>query len=314
LESSLRLCGFAALREVLFTWPLAAPGQASYNLPQSLPSTTGESTMRVLLSTLMAVFLLPHATPAGENNPVKVLIITGDEVGAHKWRETAPLMKKILEGAGLKVDLTETPGKDLTPENLAKYDVLLLNYRNTPQGAKSNPASVWSDENKKAFLDAIKGGKGLYVYHFASSAFTGNSEFDRTYEKVVAGGWRKQGYHGAKHQFMVTVRKDHPITNGIHEFKHSVDELYQNSMMLHGSEVLATAYSDAAKDPKNTGKDEPVVWISHFGKGRVVENVLGHDTTAMQSPGFQTLLIRGVQWAGSGNAPYPVPEALKSTK
>jgi len=270
--------------------------------------------MRVLLSTLTALLLLSLGGRAGENKPVKVLIITGDEVSAHKWRETAPLIKKVLTEAGLQVDITETPSRDLTPANLARYDVLLLNYRDTPKGAKENPASVWSDANKEAFLDAIKGGKGLYVYHFASSAFTGTSDFDRRYETVVAGGWRKQGNHGKMHEFVVTVRKDHPITHGIQEFKHGRDELYQNSVMLPGSEVLATAYSDKAKDPKNTGKDEPVVWVTHYGKGRVVENVLGHDVTAMQSPGFQTLLIRGVEWAATGKAPYPLPAGLKGAK
>jgi uncharacterized protein len=270
-------------------------------------------TMRVVLCTLLTLFV-PLAVRAADARPIKVLIITGDEVGAHKWRETAPLIKKILTGAGLQVDITQTPSRDLTPENLAHYDALVLNYRNTPQGAKEHPETVWSDANKQAFLDTIRGGKGLYVYHYSSSAFTGNSDFDRRFEQVIAGGWRKQGFHGKMHEFVVTVRKDHPITHGLHEFKHGRDELYQNSLMLPGSEVLATAFSDAAKDPKNTGKDEPVVWIAHFGKGRIVENVLGHDTTAMQSPGFQTLLIRGVQWAATGMAPYEAPESLKNAK
>ena len=156
-------------------------------------------------------------------------------------------------------------------------------------------------------LDAVKGGKGLYVYHFASSAFTGGSDLDKEYEKAVAGGWRKQGNHGKMHEFTVTVRKEHPITAGIKEFRHGRDELYQNSVMLPGSEVLATAYSDPAKDPKNTDKHEPILWVSTYGKGRVCENVLGHDVEAMQSAGFQTLLIRGVEWAATGATSYSPP-------
>jgi type 1 glutamine amidotransferase len=272
--------------------------------------------VRTLLLSALSIFVLASAAVCdAAAREVKVLIITGDEVGAHKWKETAPFIKDVLTKAGDKVDITETPGKDLTPENLAKYDVLLLNYRNTPDGAKKNPDSVWSDDNKKAFLDAIKGGKGLYVYHFASSAFTGTSDFDKEYEKVIAGGWRKQGNHGKMHEFVVTVRKEHPITAGIKEFKHGRDELYQNSVMMPESEVLATAYSDKDKDPKNTGKHEPVVWVSKYGKGRVVENVLGHDVEAMKSSvGFQTLLIRAVEWAGTGEVTYPVPPELKGDK
>ena len=263
---------------------------------------------KLLLPSLTALFLTAMAFPA-ETKEVKVLIITGDEF--HKWKETAPVLKEILSKAGHKVDITETPSKDLTPENLARYDVFLLNYRNTPQGAKANPASVWSDDNKRAFLDAVKGGKGLYVYHFASSAFTGTSDLDKEFEKAIAGGWRKQGYHGKMHEFTVTVRKQHPITDGLKEFKHGRDELYQNSMMFPGNEVLATAFSDKAKDPKNTGLQEPVVWVATYGKGKVIENVLGHDVEAMKSEGFRTLLIRGVEWAATGEASYPLPASLK---
>jgi type 1 glutamine amidotransferase len=269
--------------------------------------------MRALLSSAVtALLFVTAAAYAAEARPVKVLIITGDEY--HAWRQTAPFLKEVLTKAGMKVDITEAPSRDLTPENLARYDVFLLNYRDTPKGAKENPASVWSDANKQAFLDAVKGGKGLYVYHFASSAFTGASDLNREYEKAIAGGWRKQGYHGKMHEFTVTVRKDHPITDGIKEFKHGRDELYQNSVVPAGSVVLATAYSEPAIDPKNTGKHEPVVWVSRYGKGRVVENVLGHDVQAMQGKGFQALLIRGVEWAATGRTSQPAPNLQKSEK
>lgn len=243
----------------------------------------------------------PTAKPV---KPIRVLIITGDH--GHAWRETTPFLKELLTKAGHHVDVTEKPGKDLTPENLAKYDVLVLNYRNTPKGAKENPDSVWSEANKQAFADAVRNGKGLVVYHHASAAFVGDTEWDREFEKIIAGGWRRQGYHGKMHEFVVTVRKDHPITRGIKEFQHGRDELYQNSVIPPGAEVLATAYSDKSKDPKNTGLHEPMIWVAHYGKGRVYHNVLGHDVEAMKSSvGFQLLFIRGVEWAATGEAYYP---------
>jgi type 1 glutamine amidotransferase len=270
--------------------------------------------MRKLLTTpLAALFLLAVGTGWADARPVKVLIITGDH--GHDWKATTPYLRDLLTKAGHKVDVTETPSKDLTPANLAQYDVLLLNYRNTPKGAKANPASVWTEENKNAFTEAVKNGKGLVVYHHASSAFVGDTPFEQEFEKVIAGGWRKQGFHGKMHEFVVTARKDHPITHGIKEFKHGRDELYQNSMILPGSEVLVTAYSEKSKDPKNTGKHEPMVWVAHYGKGRVCNNALGHDVEAMQnSPGFQALLVRGVEWAATGEAFYPLPPELKAAK
>ena len=260
-----------------------------------------------LASTVAALLGLLPAT-AADREQIKVLIITGDH--GHQWKETTPFIKEFLTKAGMKVDVTETPAKDLTSANLAKYDVFLLNYKDTKNGG---PDTRWSAENKKAFADAVRDGKGLVVYHHASSAFTSGGDFDQEFEKTIAGGWRKQGNHGKRHVFTVTIRKaDHPITQGMPDgFVHANDELYQNSVMFPSSVVLATAYSDKSIDTKNSGKDEPVVWVATYGKGRVCENVLGHDVAAMKSAGFQTLLIRGVEWAATGEVHYAVPAELK---
>src|SRR5206468_7114712 len=203
--------------------------------------------------------------------------------------------------------------KDLTNENLGKYDVLFLNYKDTPKGP---PESRWSDDNKKAFAAAVEGGKGLLVYHHASSAFVTGSDWDKQFERIIAGGWRRQGNHGKRHAYDVKITNhEHPITAGMPEvFHHSNDELYQNSVMFPNNTVLATAFSDVARDPKNSGKDEPIVWVSTYGKGRVCENVMGHDVLAMQDAGFQTLLIRGVEWVGTGQVHYPVPKELTQPK
>jgi len=260
----------------------------------------------LLIPIALAVLALPLL--AADTKPIKVLIVTGDH--GHAWKETTPFLKDLLTKAGMAVDVTETPSKDLTTDNLAKYDVLLLNYKDTMKGG---PETRWSDANKKAFADAVHGGKGLVVYHHASSAFVAGGDLDKEFERVIAGGWRKQGNHGKRHEFSVTIRNsDHPITKGLPaEFAHANDELYQNSVMFPDSVVLATAFSDKKIDPKNTDKHEPVVWVASYGKGRVCENVLGHDVAAMKSPGFQTLLIRGVEWVATGTVRTPVPAELK---
>src|SRR5215813_10541439 len=122
------------------------------------------------------ILVLTLLAGAADTKPIKVLIITGDH--GHAWKETTPFLKEFLSKAGMQVDVTETPAKDLTAANLAKYDVLLLNYKDTKNGG---PDTRWSDENKKAFADAAQGGKGLVVYHHASSAFTSGSPFDKEF-------------------------------------------------------------------------------------------------------------------------------------
>lgn len=255
-------------------------------------------TLTAIVSTL-AVLWTTAATPgaaADDPAPIKLLIVTGDH--GHKWKETTQVLQDFLtEGGRIKADVTTRPSKDLTDENLARYDVILLNYKDTPKGA---PESRWSDDNKKAFLKAVHdGGKGLVVYHHASSAFTSPNWPE--FEQAIAGGWRSQGYHGPALEFKVKkTGVKHPISDGLPaEFDHVTDELYSASMRTRGSLVLATAYSDPTK-PQGTGLDEAVIWVNQYGKGRVVENVLGHDVKALSDKPAQEWMRRCVEWAATG--------------
>src|ERR1043166_5766854 len=111
-------------------------------------SNEGGFMIRKLCFSLFALLLVAPAIAA--EAPIKVLIITGDH--GHDWKTTTPFLKDLLTKANMAVDVTETPSKNLTADNLAKYDVLFLHYKDTKAG---KPESRWSDENKKAFADAI---------------------------------------------------------------------------------------------------------------------------------------------------------------
>src|SRR5690606_8077849 len=133
-------------------------------------TTQGVDTMtrRTAIASLGLLALLAAAPAGAQDEKIRCLIITGDHRG-HDWQETTRILEAFLEEGGrIDVDVTTTPARDLTGENLGQYDVLLLNYR---QGNEPPPDTVWTEENKQALVDAVKGGTGLVVYHFASSAF-----------------------------------------------------------------------------------------------------------------------------------------------
>ena len=146
--------------------------------------------MRLAMIALAALLLAPFTANADDPpRPIKLLIITGDNVGVHDWKATTQALRDTLSAQGrVNVEVTSTPADDLTDENLARYDVLLLNYRDTDQGG---PKTKWSEANKEAFLKAVKGGKGLVVLHYASGSFV-KPNWDE-FEKAVAGGWRDPG-------------------------------------------------------------------------------------------------------------------------
>jgi trehalose utilization protein len=160
--------------------------------------------------------------------------------------------------------------------------------------------------------------------HAANNAFGGWKE----YNQMIGLGWRGRGSgerlklddagklirvakgedldsgHRSGGNFPIIVRDaEHPITKGMPgEWMHAQDELYDN---LRGPaenfRLLATAYS------KGTMAHEPMIWTVSYGQGRVFHTPMGHGTASMLCVGFQTTLLRGTEWAATGNVTQPIP-------
>ena len=88
-------------------------------------------------------------------------------------------------------------------------------------------------------------------------------------------------------------------------FQHVKDELYHRQLKHATAHVLATAYS--AKSKRGTGNDEPMVVVTEHGRGRVFHNAMGHDVAAMSGVPWQTLMLRGTEWAATGRVTIPIP-------
>jgi type 1 glutamine amidotransferase len=236
------------------------------------------------LSLVWAVIQGASAPAQEKQDKIKVLVVTGFDAGAHKWRDTTQQTVAILEAAGrFDVKVSEDVGI-FESSTLDDYDVVVLNY-----GFWTAPEP--SEEAKTNLVEFVKSGKGLVALHFACSSFQDWKE----YRELLGRVWVKGvGGHGPRGTFTVNIKEpDHPIAAGLSDFT-ADDELYARLDGDAEIEVLASAYSDWSK------KVEPIVFIKSYGKGRVVHNVLGHDTRARENPAFQTLLRRGVEWAATG--------------
>ena len=250
-------------------------------------------TLKSFQIAFVALFLMfGHRTVNAAEPVVRVLIFTGQN--NHDWRATTPKLKSILESSGrFSVDVTEHP-EQCDTTTFAKYDVLLSNWNTYGKPTVTN----WPPAMREALLDFVRGGKGFVSIHAGSSAFYDWSE----YQQIVGGTWKTgQTGHGPAHEFTVKiVNENHPITLGLTNFV-TTDELWHRTAIQTNVQILATAYS--APQWEGTGKDEPVAFVTQFGKGRGFNLLLGHNPEAMGTAGFQQLLRRGTEWAATGKVP-----------
>jgi hypothetical protein len=92
--------------------------------------------------------------------------------------------------------------------------------------------------------------------------------------------------------------KTHPVTHGMADFE-TFDEPWQHIGNRNpGRRVLATGI--VAKENGGSGEPEPFAFVTELGKGRCFNLVLGHDAQALGNAGCRTLVLRGAEWAATG--------------
>jgi type 1 glutamine amidotransferase len=256
----------------------------------------------VIAAALVAVGTARAAAPASASTKpsapkIRLLLLSG--ANNHDWKTTTPALKKIYEKSGyFSVDVSENVPA-LKAADFAKYDCIVSNYTTFP----NTKGHRWPAETEKAFLDYIAAGHGFVTFHAGSTTWSDWPAFG----DLIGLTWQTNiSLHGNYHSFAVTVTDDkHPITRGMKSFQHVSDELYHRQLKHPTARVLATAYS--ARNMHGTGQFEPMIAVTKFGKGRCFYNAMGHDVRAISGVCWQTLMLRGTQWATTGKVTIAIP-------
>jgi mono/diheme cytochrome c family protein len=257
---------------------------------------------------------------------IRVLLIGGQN--NHDWRTGSDFhLALFARHPHLVVEESNTPPAKAPKEawaawkpEFARHDVVILNYN----------GEMWPDEVKASFEKYLNDGGNAMPLHAANNSFTGWNGF----EQAVGLLWRHKEFgasvffdaagriqreekgqgqgasHGKQYDWKMTVRDAaNPITAGMPvNWIHRWDELYHGQRgPAEKLNILLSAHSE--KDKGGTGRDEPIVWWVPVGKGRMLTNVMGHvgETACLSCVGYQTVLLRSIEWLARGACTTPIP-------
>ena len=283
---------------------------------------------------------------------LKALIVTGQS--RHGWRDSSRDFETMLQKSGrFETHISHSPESGASPEEwqswrpvFSDYDVVVLEYSGDewPERLRATLKSFIHDGGGMFLSHSVVGAFDEWPEYEEMIGIGWNGAGDGAriiYDEELGKFLRLPNYHGAgaghgkQHVFAVSTRSsEHPIMKDLPSvWMQAPDELYHgmrgpaNNLM-----ILATAYSDASL--WGSANHEPVVWTVNYGQGRVVVTVLGHRMSddfrydpdrheldhgangakAVHSVGFQTLVVRGSEWAASGEVTTRVPKNFPTSE
>ncbi len=303
---------------------------------------------RIIILVFAISFSQAHISCAKSKEPIKVLIVDGQNNHA-QWPKTTHMLATYLKESGLfTVDIYRSAYTWKGEEFLSQYPV---EKKTTPlEKPKSDPnfapdfskydvvinnfgwnAAEWPEETKRSLEKYMENGGGLVVFHAADNSFP---EWEAYNKMIGLGGWGDRtekdgpyvyyndkgelirdlspgsaGAHGPQSEYQVQIRNsEHPITKGMPEVWLHTKDELYNSLRGPAENMEVLATAYADPNNKGTGRHEPALMTLTYGKGRIFHNIMGHADYSVACVGFITTMLRGAEWAATGKVTQEIPK------
>lgn len=279
--------------------------------------------------TCLALVLVP-AKAGPDKLPVKVLVVDG--YGNHDWQRTTRLIRGILgRHGGFSVEVSTAPARTDDPVYqrwrplFPQFDVVVQTCNDI-----NGNGPLWPEQARKDFEAWVESGGGVFVFHSGNNAFAGWEAYDA----MIGLGWRPRNHgtairilpdgtldriapgsgqattHGPRTDRVVHRMGEHPIHAGLPQVWMTPQlEVYTHARgPARNLDVLSWAADPA------TAERWPVEWTVRYGKGRVYTSTFGHvwndekEPVNLRCAGFQTILVRALQWLAGREVDHGVPE------
>lgn len=284
---------------------------------------------------VLARAAVPSSPPAAAPAAAKVKVLILDGFSNHNWQLNTKLLRGLLQPTGLfEVSVStcpplNSPDREKWMPKFAEADVVLQTCSDISQ----RPAPKWPEPVKAAFVDFVKKGGGVLVYHSGNNAFPDWPE----YNDIIGIGWRPVTYgtalqmdaegkitrlppgeglatsHAPRAEVLVKRLGDHAIHAGMpREWKSPMLEVYYDARGP-AKDIEVLSYG---QDPRNKHY-WPLEWTVKYGDGCVYSSTFGHvwsDESETKQPvnllavDEQILLQRTLQWLAKRPITVAIPK------
>ncbi len=266
---------------------------------------------------------------------MRMLIVDG--FSNHDWRKTSEFLRDLFDASGLfSVEVSTSPSSLDDPHWAAwqpsfhSYDLVVLNQNNIEQ-----PELRWPRSTEASFEKYMRRGGGLLAFHSANNSFAHWEEYSR----MIGLGWRGKEYgwairldqagvierippgagqgtnHGPRQDTLVVHSSTHPIHRGLPARWLTPDlEVYRYA---RGPALNLNVLSYGLD--KQSQEHWPIEWTVRYGRGRVYSSSFGHIwandqgiPARVRCAGFQTILLRAVEWLVTGKVRQAIPSDFPS--
>ncbi len=196
------------------------------------------------------------------------LLITGGQIPAHNYPETARILSAALERAGIKVTATHDPA---ALSNLSPYASVVL----------FTDGDFFTDAQIDSLAKFVRSGGGFVTLHTAANTNVASDTFTRLVGSRIKGGTVME------HQAIVHD-SDHPIIHRIQDFR--LDDEIHILEPISDYRTLAYAWLNGTK--------QPLVYVKSEGDGKHVHFATGHAIAGVSNPVWQQMFTRAVRYVG----------------
>lgn len=270
-------------------------------------------------SVLLGPAALNTAARAAQNKTRRVLFFTKSSGFQHsvvtrKGGQPAHA-EKILTDLGRENGFEVVASKDgrlFDPDKIGQWDAFAFYTTGdltTP--GPHNDGEPMSADGKKAFLDAIHGGKGYIGFHCASDTFHSKPNEIDPYIRMLGGEFI---VHGAQQKSkLVAVDPKFPGAGAFGDSYELIEEWYALKNQPEDLHVVLVQDTTGMNGKMYQRPNFPQTWIRLHGKGRVCYTSLGHREDVWENAKFQGLTIGGLKWITGQAEADTTPNITKVT-